>query len=405
MGSVTRQASGLRIAVAGSIAQRGMGGMTWHHLQYVLGLAQLGHDVYYLEDTGRRPWDARDRSKTWDPRANVSLLAGLMSRFGLAERWAYCHLDGDWLGLSKRQIRSVIESSDLLINLSGVLSRPLAYRNASRLVYIDTDPFFNQLKLSGGGRFRELVDTHDVLFTFGERLADLASSRSRRWLPTRQPIVLSEWRAPAERRNVFSTVMTWLPKEKKEKDPLRFADLPRLVGPGRLEIALNARRDFPPPLELLRSRGWRIVDPCAVCPDLDSYRSYIESSMGEWSAAKSGYVRAKPGWFSERSACYLAAGRPVVVEETGFSSILPVGEGLVPFTTVEEAAAGIEEVVADYKRHSDAARSIAVEYFDSRKVLGRLVDEALTSHPMPRGGSDLPPGRDGAPPERWCHAG
>jgi hypothetical protein len=404
MGSVTRQVSGLRIVVGGSIAQRGMGGMTWHHLQYVAGLARLGHEVYYLEDTGRRPWDARVRSKVDDPHGAVSFLARLMSRFGLREKWAYCHLHGDWMGLSEREVSSVVESSDLLINVSGVLSRPLAYRSAPRLVYIDTDPFFNQLKLAGGDRFRGLVDAHDVLFTFGERLAESASSPGRRWIPTRQPIVLSEWHSPADRRSVFSTVMTWVPKEKREKEPLRFADLPQLVGPERLEIALNARRDFPPPVELLRSHGWRIVDPYDVCPDLDSYRSYIESSMGEWSAAKSGYVRAKPGWFSERSACYLAAGRPVVVEDTGFSSILPVGEGILPFTTAEEAAAGIEDVVANYRRHSDAARSIAVEYFDSRKVLGRLVHEALASQPTRSSASDLAQGRDGAPPQLWCNA-
>ena len=381
MGSVTLHTSGLRIVVSGSIAQRAMGGMTWHHLQYVLGLARLGHDVYYLEDTGRRPWDARVRAKVPDPHRQVSLLARLMSRFGLEDRWAYRHLHGDWIGLSERELRSVVASSDLVINVSGVLSRPLEYRSTARLVYIDTDPFFNQLKLSRGDRFRELVDAHDVLFSFGERLADSASSSARRWLPTRQPIVLSEWHSPADHREVFSTVMTWVPDEKKQKELLRFADLPRLVAPHRLEIALNAQTDFPPPLELLRSHGWRIVDPYDVCRDLDSYRSYIESSMGEWSVAKSGYARAKPGWFSERSACYLAAGRPVVVEDTGFSSILPVGEGILPFTTVEEAAAGIGEVTAHYRRHSDAARSIAAEYFDSRKVLGRLVDEALGSQP------------------------
>jgi hypothetical protein len=122
------------------------------------------------------------------------------------------------------------------------------------------------------------------------------------------------------------------------------------------------------------------VDPYNVCRDLDSYRSYIESSMGEWSVAKTGYVRAKTGWFSERSACYLAAGRPVVVEDTGFSSVLPVGEGILPFTTLEEAAAGIEDVTADYRRHSSAARSIAAEYFDSGKVLGRLVEDALATN-------------------------
>jgi hypothetical protein len=379
MGGVTHQMSGLRIVVSGSIAQYALGGMTWHHLQYVLGLRRLGHDVYYLEDTGTNPYDARLRTLLDDPRRNVTFLARLMSRFGLQDRWAYCHLHDDWMGLSGRQTKSILDSSDLLLNVSGVMSRPLAYRGAPRLAYIDTDPVFNQLRLTDGDTaFRKLVEAHDVHFSFGEKLSKSASAPGPRWIATRQPVVLSEWHSRADRRDVFSTVMTWRTRKKdKEKQLLRFVALPALIGSRMLEVALTPGPKAQPPVELLRSRGWRVVDPYDVCPDLDSYRSYIESSMGEWSAAKSGYVRGKPGWFSERSACYLAAGRPVVVEDTGFSSVLPVGEGVVTFSTVEEAAAGIRDVSANYARHSRAAREIAREYFDSDRVLAALLERAL----------------------------
>jgi hypothetical protein len=163
----------------------------------------------------------------------------------------------------------------------------------------------------------------------------------------------------------------------KDAEFLRFLDLPGLVAPSVLEIALNAGRGRQAPRDLLRSSGWQLVDPEVVCPGFDSYRAYVQSSMAEWSVAKHGYVQGQPGWFSERSACYLAAGRPVVVEDTGFSTTLPVGQGLLPFTTPEQAAAAIREVEADYARHARAARALAEAYFDSDTVLTRLVDEAL----------------------------
>jgi hypothetical protein len=144
-----------------------------------------------------------------------------------------------------------------------------------------------------------------------------------------------------------------------------------------LELAVDPGKNGQAPLELLSSKGWRLVDPRKTCASLDDYRSYLGSAMAEWSVAKNGYVRARPGWFSERSACYLAAGRPVVLQDTGFSEVLPVGEGIVPFTTLEEAAAGVRDVRERYGRHSEAAREIAAEYFDSNRVLTRLLDEAL----------------------------
>jgi len=186
---------------------------------------------------------------------------------------------------------------------------------------------------------------------------------------------------------VFTTVMNWTSYKpvvygnqsygQKDVEFRRFHDLPSLVAPAILELAVNTGKTRRTPRALLAHKGWHVVDPAEVCPDFDSYRRYLETSKAEWSVAKNGYVLGQPGWFSCRSACYLAAGRPVVVQDTGFSTIFPVGEGIVPFTTVAEAVAAIKEVEATYERHAKAARDIAAAYFDSETVLTHLIDEAV----------------------------
>jgi hypothetical protein len=283
----------------------------------------------------------------------------------------------------------------LLVNVSGSLDHAEDYRTARRMAYVDTDPVFTQLKLARNPRFRARVDAHDAHFSFGERVADALPPTGHHWRATRQPVVLSEWRSGAPFRPVYTTVMNWTSYKSetyrgrvyghKDEEFLRFLELPRLVAPATLEVATAPGRTRHAPRELLAANGWRVVDPAAVCPDLESYRAYIESSRAEWSVAKNAYVQARSGWFSERSACYLAAGRPVVVQDTGFSAVLPVGEGIVRFTTPEEAVAAIREVEGDYARHARAARALAEEYFDSWKVRGRLIEEAFTGGaPPPR---------------------
>jgi hypothetical protein len=362
----------LRIVVTGLIAQYPLGGVTWDYLQYVLGLARLGHDVYYFEDSGQWPYNPTEDGlgKTCD--YNVDYLAAVMTRFGLENRWAYRFpWEDQWHGLSDGRRREVIETADLLVNVSGTLERPQEYRSARRLAYIDTDPVFTQVKIARGQQdFRRMIDFHDVHFSFGERLPGNAPDSGHTWHATRQPIVLSEWHPETKPRDVFTTVMNWTSYKpvafnghiygQKDLELQRFLDLPARVAPTVLE-----------------HRGWRLVDPMVTCPDLDSYRRYIETSKAEWSVAKHGYVEGQSGWFSCRSACYLAAGRPVVVQDTGFSSILPVGEGIIPFSSIDEAMAGIHDVEENYARHSRAARSFAEEWFDAGRVLSHLVDIAM----------------------------
>jgi hypothetical protein len=380
---------GVRVIVTGLIAQYPLGGVTWDYLQYVLGLSALGHDVFYVEDTGQWPYNPQEDglAKTCD--YNVGYLADVMARFGLKDRWAYRFPWQDqWFGLSDRRRREVIATADLLVNVSGTLACPQEYRAASRLAYVDSDPVFTQVKLARGQQdLRSIVDAHDVHFSFGECLPANVPETGHRWIPTRQPVVLSEWMSGNSTRDAFTTIMNWTsynPIEfsgctygQKDVEFQRFMDLPKAVAPTMLELAVNSGKTRRTPRALLAHRGWRVVEPNVVCPDLDSYRNYISTSKAEWSVAKNGYVVGQSGWFSCRSACYLAAGRPVVVQDTGFSSVLPVGEGILPFTTLDEATTGIQSVESDYGRHSRAAREIAEAYFDSAKVLNRLIEDAF----------------------------
>lgn len=282
-----------------------------------------------------------------------------------------------------------MESADLVINVSGSLIYPEDFRNA-RLLLLDTDPVFTQVKLARGQvDFQRFVDTHHVHFTFAECLSDAVPATGHRWQPTRTPVVMAEWRTSMPHRETFTTVMSWTSYNpvtfngetygQKDVEFKQFMDLPQLVAPTEIELAIGPGNTKQTPYELLRYKGWRLVDPNVVCPDLDSFRAYTESSKAEFSVAKNGYVKGRPGWFSERSARYLAAGRPVVVQDTGFGGVLPTGEGLLPFHTIEEAAAAIREVEGNYDRHSKAARAIAENYFDSAKVLDRLLEEAMSN--------------------------
>lgn len=383
--------SKLRIIVTGLIAQYPLGGVAWDYLQYVLGLVGLGHDVYYFEDTGQWPYNPKEGGLAKDCKDNVDYLATTMERFALGGKWAYCFpWQKTWFGLSDEKRRRVIQTSDLLINVSGTLARPQDYRQGARLAYIDSDPVFTQVKLERGqADLLKIVNSHDIHFSFGEALMDSPYTTGHNWLPTRQPIVLSQWTVRPPARDVYTTVMNWTSFNpvihngksygQKDEEFRKFIQLPKRVHPVALEIAINSGKTSRTPKDLLRHHGWRVEDPDQACPTLDSYRTYIESSKAEWSVAKNGYVVGQSGWFSCRSACYLAAGKPVIVQDTGFSSILPTGEGLLPFNTMEEAIAAIQAVESGYARHAQAAREIAEHYFDSAKVLDHLIQRAMSS--------------------------
>lgn len=381
--------SRLRIIVTGLIAQYPLGGVAWDYLQYVVGLARLGHDVYYIEDTGQWPYNPNEVGTAKTCEFNVNHLRDTLGRFGLEDRFAYCFPWGPtWYGIDDAKRTEVIASADLVVNVSGVLGRPDEYRAAKRMAYIDSDPMFTQLKMAKGQHdLQKAVDLHDVHFTFGECLSERVPDTGHTWLPTRQPILLDQWSPGDKARDAYTTVMNWTSYKdieyngerygQKDRQMLEMVELPGMVAPINLELAIASGKTRRAPVDRLSRQGWRIVNPDKVCGDVDSYRDYIQQSRGEWSVAKHGYVAGGTGWFSCRSACYLAASRPVAVQDTGFSSVLPTGEGVLVFTTAKEAAEALRTIEADYDRHCRAARGFAEEYFGSDKVLGDMVERAM----------------------------
>ena len=408
----------MRIVVSGIISQHPrLGGMTWHYLNYLLGLRQLGHDVYYFEDSGLFPYEIGRKGDSMTElkairAANLRYLAGVLAQYGIGDRWAYRSApESRWFGLSDTRRAEVVDTADLLLNVSGSLEKPGRYRRIPRLAYIDTDPVVTQIKyLTRNPRaFPARVDAHDVHFSFGERAPRLEPETGHRWRPTRQPVFLAEWTPVADARDAFTTIMNWTSypplrfeqREYAQKDAefQRYFELPSMVAPTPMEVAMAPKQhrswqtqlDHLPsgvrelmaagttwtPQSLLERTGWRVVDANRACADFESYRDYIRTSRGEWSVAKNAYVAGHCGWFSERSACYLAAGRPVIVQDTGFSEVLPVGEGLLAFTDVAEAAAAIRDVEAAYARHCEAAQALADAYFDSDKILTDLIERAF----------------------------
>jgi hypothetical protein len=393
--------SGLRVIVTGFIAQHHrLGGVAWDYIQYLVGLKRAGHDVFYLEDSGL--WPYRFPGDEHDPSGapNARGLDAVMRRFGFADRWAYrAGSDKVWRGLSDASRKEALRTCDLLINVSGSLTRPSDYRRVPKLVYIDSDPVFTQIQALQSVRMRKRLEAHDVHFSFGECLAAAPVPRTPfPWIPTRTPIAMEEWARPAVSRAVYTTVMSWTSYKplvhegksygQKDVEFRRFIGLPERVG-VRLELATHTlrrrrwesgqRQDRRDPAEVLEAHGWTLADSLKTAGDLDSYRDYILSSRAEWSVAKNGYVEGRPGWFSCRSACYLAAGKPVVVQDTGFGAVIPAGEGVLAFRDPEEAADGIRRVESDYARHARAAREIAAEYFEARKVAAGLVEAAFAA--------------------------
>jgi hypothetical protein len=352
----------------------------------------------YLEDTGKWCYDPAARTFIADGARNAAAFARQLQAVNpvLADRWCYRDAGGKTYGLPWEDVVKFCRRADLFLNVSASCWLRAEHEIGGRTALIDSDPLYTQAALQTGTdrevceRWRWWSEHFDVFFTFGENIgsADCAVPTGPcRWLPTRQPVVLDCFRGAAvpvgQRRRVLTTVASWEPAEQgpvvagtsyagKSREWERFLDLPsRSVLP--LEIAMSG----PAPHEGLSAHGWRLRDGFEVSSGAATYRSYLAHSLGEWSVAKNAYVASRSGWFSCRSACYLALGVPVIVQDTGFSKWLPSGKGLLTFSTLAEASAAIARVADNPKEHVEAARAVAVEFFDSDKVLGRLVSAAL----------------------------
>jgi len=379
--------STLRIVVLGYIVRGPLGGLSWHHLHYLAGLRELGHEVIFMEDSDDYVscWDPRANGMTTDPSYGLRYLGRALKRLGLDDRFAYYDAHTDiWYGRTRRQANEVLESADLLLNLSGVNPLRPWFGQIPVRVLIDTDPVFTQVKnLTDPAKYMD-TSLHNAWFTFGESIGQpgcTVPDDGIAWRPTRQPIYLPSWPVPkAPPSRTYTTVMQWESYPAVEyggkrfglkKDSFQeFIDLPTRV-PVRLQLALGGYE----PRSTSKAAGWSVIDPLRVTRNPWTFQRYLAKSRAEWTVAKQAYVQTGSGWFSERSANYLASGRPVVTQETGFSAHIPTGEGLFAFATMDEAVAAIETIEADYERHRHAARAIAEEYFDARTVLARLLDD------------------------------
>jgi hypothetical protein len=384
------------VVVTGFLGLLPGGGGAWDYIQYPLGFRELGCDVLYLEDTGLWPiFHHCSGEVTCD--MNVAYIQAAMRRVGMDGSWAYRdEVTGRYFGMDETEVRRFCSAADVFVNVS--CSTPLReeYARIPIRALIDTDPMFTQVQCATGrnlyGRDSSLpamVTQHTHLFTFGERFGQTGCqmpSESLRWRPTRQPIVMKHWPAcPLPASNSYTSVFNWsICKDfeflgrtwgQKNTEFLRFADVPSKAPEVSFRIAVGQTTGEPFPAAEARSKGWEVLDPASAVPDMETYQAFIQKSHAEFSVAKHTYVQANCGWFSCRSACYLASGRPVVTQDTGWSSIVPNGRGLFAFTNEEEALAAIHEIERDPRENAQAARNIAEEAFDSNRVLSHLLAE------------------------------
>jgi hypothetical protein len=382
------------IIVAGYLVRFPMGGQIWAHLQYVLGLDRLGHKVYFVEESGWPDacYDAARNVMTDDPSYGVGYLARLMGRFGLSDRWAYRDQSDRFYGLPREAVDAVIAEAEVLINISG-LSWFDGFARVPCKLFVDENPAFTQIRAAKGDTWLcQLLDSHDLLFTYGCNIGRPGSplpTAGYDWHPARQPLVMDLWPfafdPQAER---FTTIMSWHPYDPieyqgqvyghKDVEFARCLELPRHTWQP-LEVAVGSP-DLPK--EVLWDAGWHWADPVAVSRDVDRYQAYIRGSRGEFSIAKNAYVRSQSGWFSDRSASYLASGKPVLLQDTGFGDWLPTDQGLLSFCTLGEAVEGLARINAQYETHCHAARRLAEDYFDSDRVLAELLRLAGIRQPL-----------------------
>jgi hypothetical protein len=358
----------------------------WHYLQYVLGLARMGHDVCFLEDSGDSRWCCYDPSRHLfdkDPTFGLNFAARAFQSAGIADRWGYYDAHTNrWHGPLAQSALDFCADALLLLNLSGENQLRSWTRTIPNRAFVDTDPVFTQIRHLTDAARRENAAQHTAFFSFAENISRGAAipDDGFRWQPTRQPIVLDVWPVvPAPETGRFTTVMQWESYTPREYQGRRFGlksdsfmpylDLPSRVG-HLFEIAVGGRTGP----RVLGEHGWIVSDPLEVIPDPLGYQRFLQRSKAEFTVAKHGYVVSRSGWFSERSAAYLASGRPVVAEDTGFREHIPSAAGLLPFSSPDEAAGAVIDVIEHYEHHCRAARALAEAQFDSRQVLQKLLD-------------------------------
>ncbi|HKX29161.1 MAG TPA: hypothetical protein VJ302_15810 [Blastocatellia bacterium] len=380
-----------KIIVFGILFYYPLAGVTYQFLHYLIGLRRLGYDPYYVEDSGRWVYDPKLNDMTGDAGGNISMVLPELEAHGFGDRWCFrgYYPDGQCYGMTEGQLLELYREADAFLNVTGAQELREEHLRIPRRIYVESDPFRMQVKVAQGEADAiEQLGGHDLHFSFGENLgaADCGTPIERfSWLPTRQPVVLDLWNNPqALPGEAYNTITTWRNKGRnieyrgetyywtKDREFLKFIDLP-VRRPAPFEMAVGVDDET---RRLLEGNRWRLVSSVEVSAEVDRYRAYIQQSRGEFTVARDQYWRPRTGWFSDRSACYLAAGRPVITQETGFSRFLPSGRGLFGFETMDQVLGAVDAVESDYEGHCRAAREIAEEYFAAEKVVGHLMERA-----------------------------
>lgn len=360
------------------------GGATWAVLQYLIGLRELGHEVYFVEPLPEK--SLAPKGEILERSTNAAYFRQVMEDFSLRENSALLLEDTrQTVGLSYEKIKQVAERADLLINVSGMLRDEALIARIPLRVYLDLDPAFVQLWHSAYGidmRF----GAHNRFVTVGQSVGEQSCpvpTCGIQWVKTLQPVVLSHWDVGnGILYDGLTTIANWrgygsvnhegIFYGQKAHSLRKFINLPTRVS-EKFMPALAIHPEEKSDLAALAENNWHLLEPSQVAGTPAGYRQFVRGSKAEFGIAKSGYVASRCGWFSDRSVCYLAAGRPVIAQDTGFSDYLPTGYGLFAFNSAEDAIESIEAMNADYDAHCRAARELAEEFFESKKVLAKFL--------------------------------
>ena len=381
-----------KIVVLGMMTKMPVAGVIWQTAHYLIGLERLGYDAYYVESHGRTPTSFMESPDDDASPKAAAFIAAVMKRFGLDGRWAFhaLHADGRCYGLSDLELKTLYRSAAMIINLHGGTAPLPEHYATGRLLFLETDPVELQIELyHNRPEAIRFLEPHFAFFTFGENYGQpdcgLPVSSRFHFRPTRQPVVVDFWSdVVANPGKQFTTIGNWAQPCRtvqfkgrtyhwsKHYEFLKFIDLPQKTTQP-LELALSSYGDEDQ--RMLEGKGWSVRHALNLSTDPDVYRAYIAGSRGEFTVAKDQNIRLRSGWFSDRSATYLAAGRPVITQDTGFGNSLPTGEGLFAFSRMKDVCRAIEAINLDYPKHSRAARAIARHYFSHEVVLGALLQE------------------------------
>lgn len=365
-------------------------GVIWQLLNHLVGLRRLGLDVYYLEDHGAWVYDPNANTLTSDPTDNLKLLDRALERFGFADRWSFFDAArNEYLGMSRERCHGLLAEADAVINLCAATLPREEHLRSRCLVYLETDPGPFQARYEARDpNAMRIAEAHHLFFTYAANLGQpdcVLPACGLQWHHTRPPVLLDEWpeQPPPLPTAPFTTVGTWRNKGNdveiagrkyywsKHLNFVKMLDVPRRAGRSvELATDLSSGLDY----ERALAGGFSFRPAIPMSLDLDLYRDYIVASRGEFTPAKDLYVATRSGWFSDRSVCYLAAGRPVVTQFTGFEKFIPAGRGLVGFDDAASAAEALRAVDADYARHARAAREIAQGYFDANRLLDQIAE-------------------------------